>query len=87
MFRRSQNQLFFKKYEEMKKNAGYFWAEKKKEAFFAAVATFALCQVFYRDMMHRSNKGQERVHDMEHRNKVLEARKKKRQQIKEIEEK
>lgn len=43
----------FKRYADMKRNAGYFWAEKKREAFFACVAAFALGQVFYRDLQNR----------------------------------
>ncbi len=45
--------MIFKYFADLKRNAGYFWAEKKREAFFAVVATFALGQVLYKDMQHR----------------------------------
>jgi hypothetical protein len=40
-------------FQQQKHNAGYWWKEKKREAFFAIVACFALGQVAYREMSMR----------------------------------
>ncbi len=73
--------MVFARFQKMKQEAGYFWGEKKKEFFFALVATFALGQVLYRDMANRGYVNSQR--QTRHDNPtapLVEARRRKKQQ-------
>ena len=48
-------------YQQQKQNAGYWWAEKKKEAFFAFVAIFALGQVAYKEFFWSARVQKEKI--------------------------